>query len=270
MYRWCCIIIVWWRWLMVVVLMVMWWRFATATVCIQATWWELIGAQRWCMIRLNFQRAVGQIGGRCARTRLFLLQITVLGQWRKRLFDELRRGCRRWIQTRRRTDSKLLTYRIRWWCGQRRRCGTNVRCKDYTFRTVGRLVGAFIGKCALVVFICRITAIFDRIIAFRFFDFGIWQWCGQWGGWWNATFHRIGTCRNKIIRLNSFSVRIHRWTCFRILLPDPEPEFVDVELLPGEGVAGSCDRPGTVESAETANGWSYINSTKRNVNFWNM
>lgn len=60
----------------------------------------------------------------------------------------------------------------------------------------------------------------------------------------------------KIGRMNTF-FRLEIINCFvRILLPDPEPEFVDVELLPGEGVAGSCDRPSTVESAETANGWS--------------
>lgn len=36
----------------------------------------------------------------------------------------------------------------------------------------------------------------------------------------------------------------HRTTVFIVFtnLPEPEPEFVDVELLPGEGVPGSGDR----------------------------
>lgn len=38
-----------------------------------------------------------------------------------------------------------------------------------------------------------------------------------------------------------------------ILLPEPEPELVDVELLSGEGVPGSGDRACAVESTETAN-----------------
>lgn len=38
-----------------------------------------------------------------------------------------------------------------------------------------------------------------------------------------------------------------------VLLPEPDPELVDVELLPGEGVAGSGDWACAIESAETAN-----------------
>lgn len=36
-------------------------------------------------------------------------------------------------------------------------------------------------------------------------------------------------------------------------VPDPDPELVEIELLPGEGVPGSGDRPRAAESAETAN-----------------
>lgn len=44
---------------------------------------------------------------------------------------------------------------------------------------------------------------------------------------------------------------------FYLLLPDPEPEPVDAELLPGEGVpgSGSGDWSGIAEPAEATNWW---------------
>lgn len=37
------------------------------------------------------------------------------------------------------------------------------------------------------------------------------------------------------------------------VIPEPEPELVELELLPGEGVPGSGDRARAAESAETTN-----------------
>lgn len=42
-----------------------------------------------------------------------------------------------------------------------------------------------------------------------------------------------------------------------LLLPEPEPDAVDAELLPGEGVPGmgSGDGSGIAETTESTNGW---------------
>lgn len=76
-------------------------------------------------------------------------------------------------------------------------------------------------------------------------------------------------------KMSGFSVRdvqfafgIYEWTIYctenkfsnlyfhaklGLVLPDPDPELVEMELLPGEGVPGSGDRARAAESAETAN-----------------
>lgn len=42
-----------------------------------------------------------------------------------------------------------------------------------------------------------------------------------------------------------------------LLLPEPDPDAVDAELLPGEGVPGmgSGDGSGIAETTESTNGW---------------
>lgn len=52
-------------------------------------------------------------------------------------------------------------------------------------------------------------------------------------------------------------INFDRLICLRVgidlLLPEPDPELVEVELLPGEGVPGSGDRARPTESAEATN-----------------
>lgn len=40
-------------------------------------------------------------------------------------------------------------------------------------------------------------------------------------------------------------------------IPEPEPDAVELELLPGEGVASCGDRARTAESAETTDRWGW-------------